>query len=77
MQKNHVGDSAAIVDGRIVAFGKNSLEAEKEAMKKGFNSEEVMMTYIMGDKTYAYSRRFREYVNNWLRSWLAKSAASL
>ena len=53
MQRKHIGESAAIVDGKIVAFGKNSIEAEKEAVKKGFNSEEVMTTYIMGNKTYA------------------------
>jgi hypothetical protein len=53
MQKKHAGESVAIVDGKIVAFGKDCLEAEKEAMKKGFKPEEIMTTYVMGDKYYA------------------------
>ncbi len=53
IQKKHTGETAAIVNGKIVAFAKNSLEAEKEAVKKGFKSEDVMTTYIMGEKSYA------------------------
>jgi len=53
MQKKHIGESVAIVNGQIVAFGRDSLEAEKKAEKKGFKSEEIMTTYIMGNKNYA------------------------
>lgn len=53
LQKKHQGESAAIVDGKIIAFGKNSLEAEKKAVAKGFRAEDVMTTYIMGKRVYA------------------------
>ena len=53
MQKKHIGESVAIVGGKIVAFGKDSMEAEVMAVKKGFKSEDVMSTYIMGAKCYA------------------------
>lgn len=53
LQKKHIGESVAIINGKIVAFGKDSLEAEKQALTKGFKAEEIMTTYIMGQKYYA------------------------
>lgn len=53
LQRKHTGESAAIVDGKIIAFGKNSYEAAQKAMKKGFDEEDIMTTYIMGTKHYA------------------------
>ena len=53
LQKAHTGESAAIIDGKIVAFGKDSLEAEKKAIVKGYKSEDIMTTYIMGTQYYA------------------------
>lgn len=53
LQKKHEGESAAIVDGKIVAFGKDSLEAERKALEKGFKPDQVMTTYIMGERFYA------------------------
>lgn len=53
LQKKHEGQSVAIVDGKMVAFGKDSLQAEKLAVAKGYKREKVMTTYIMGTRTYA------------------------
>ena len=53
LQKKHTGETAAIVEGEIVAFGKDSLEAEKRAMQKGFKQEDVMTAFIMGNRAYA------------------------
>ena len=53
IQKKHTGEAVAIVDGKIVAYGEDSYEAAKNAMKKGYKQEEIMTTYIMGTKVYA------------------------
>ncbi len=53
LQQAHSGEAVAIVKGEIVAFAADSYEAEKKALKKGFRSEEVMTTFIMGTKNYA------------------------
>lgn len=52
IQKEHTGESAAIVNGEFVAFGKNSYEAAQKAIKKGFPEEDIMTTHIMGKKYY-------------------------
>ncbi|MBU0981872.1 hypothetical protein KKC94_04240 [Patescibacteria group bacterium] len=52
MQKKHAGQSAAVVDGKIVAFGKDSLDAEKNAVKKGYLKSDVMTAFIMGAQNY-------------------------
>lgn len=51
-QKKLTGQTVAIVDGRIVASGKDAVDAEKKAMKKGYSDEDIMTTYIMGNKSY-------------------------
>ncbi|MBI4127224.1 hypothetical protein HY463_00780 [Candidatus Peregrinibacteria bacterium] len=53
IQKKHTGKTVAIVDGKIVAYGNNSVDAEKKAVNKGFDSDCIMTTYIMGRKNYA------------------------
>lgn len=53
LQEKHVGESAAIVDGKIVAFGKDSSEAEQKAIELGYKKEDIMTTFIMGRKIYA------------------------
>lgn len=53
LQDEHTGESAAIVGGKIVCYGKDSYEAAKNAITLGFQEEEVMTTYIMGKKNYA------------------------
>ncbi len=53
LQKKHEGQSVAIVDGKMVAFGKDSVQAEKLAIAKGYKREKVMTTYIMGTRAYA------------------------
>ena len=53
LQKEHTGETAAIVEGKIVAFGRDSLEAEKKAVQKGFRQEDVMTAFIMGNRAYA------------------------
>ncbi len=53
LQKKHAGKTVAIVNGKIVAYGNNSVQAEKNAVHKGFEPESVMTTYIMGRKNYA------------------------
>ena len=52
IEKKLTGQTVAIVDGKIVASGRDSVEAEKKAVKKGFLGEEIMTAYIMGKKTY-------------------------
>lgn len=52
-QQAHTGESAAIINGEIVAFGKDSMEAEQKAVKSGHCREDIMTTYIMGQKYYA------------------------
>ncbi len=53
LQREHTGETAAIVEGEIVAFGKDSIEAEERAIKKGFRKEDVMTAFIMGQRAYA------------------------
>jgi len=53
LQKKNTGKSAAIVNGKIVAFGKNSYVVAKKAEKMGFKRAEIMTTFIMGRKNYA------------------------
>lgn len=53
MQDRHTGKTAAIVDGKIVAFGEDSVDAESKAVELGYKKEDVMTTYIMGRKAYA------------------------
>lgn len=53
LQNEHIGESVAIVRGVIVAFGKDSYEAEKKAIQQGCKKEDIMTTYIMGQKYYA------------------------
>lgn len=43
----------AIVKGQIVAFGKDSYEAEQNAIEKGFKKVDIMTTFIMGKQYYA------------------------
>ncbi len=50
--KKLTGKTVAIVEGKIVASGKDSFEAEKKALKKGYLNEEIMTAYIMGNKKY-------------------------
>lgn len=52
IEKKLTGKTVAIVDGKIVASGKDSLEVEKKALKKGYPDEEIMTAYIMGKKNY-------------------------
>lgn len=52
LQKKYTGQSVAIVDGKIVASGRNSYEAEKNAVRKGYLGDEVMTTHIMSEKPY-------------------------
>ena len=53
LQDEHTGESVAIVLGEIIAFGKDSYEAEKKAIKSGYKKEDIMTTFIMGRKNYA------------------------
>lgn len=53
IQKAHIGESVAIVNGKFVAFGKNSNEAGKKALAKGYRKQEITLTYIMGTRVYA------------------------
>lgn len=53
LQKEHTGETAAIVEGKIIAFGKDSIEAEKKAVKKGFSPKDIMTAFIMGNRSYA------------------------
>ena len=53
IQSEHTGESAAIVDGQIVAFGKNSWEAEQSAITKGYRPQDIMTAFIMGKENYA------------------------
>jgi hypothetical protein len=53
IQKNHTGESAAIVDGQFVAFGKDSNEAGQKALDQGYTKDQIMITYIMGTRLYA------------------------
>jgi len=46
VQKKHGGESVAMVNGKIVAFGKNSLEADENAQALGYGSEDVIIAYI-------------------------------
>lgn len=48
-----MGKTVAIVNGKIVAYGSNSMDAEKKAANKGFETDSIMTTYIMGRKNYA------------------------
>jgi hypothetical protein len=50
IQKAHTGQSAAIVKGKFVAFGKDSNDAGKKALKKGFRKKDIMIAYIMDEK---------------------------
>ena len=52
VERKLTGQTVAIVDGKIVASGKDSVEAEKKALKKGYPDEEIMTAYIMGKKNY-------------------------
>lgn len=52
IQKKLTGQTVAIVDGKIVAHGKDSVDAEKKALKKGYPDEEIMTAYIMGKRNY-------------------------
>lgn len=44
----HDGETAAIVSGKIVVFAKDSIDAEKKALKMGFREEEIMVAVIKG-----------------------------
>lgn len=52
IQRKYAGKAVAIVDGKFVAFGSDSLDVEEKAVAKGYDREEVMTTYILGDKVY-------------------------
>ena len=52
LQKKHEGESVAIVNGKIVAFAKDSYKAEQKALIRGFDKSDIMTTYIMGKKQY-------------------------
>lgn len=53
IQTAHTGESAAIVDGEIIAFGENSWEAEQAAVAKGYQAKDITTAFIMGKKNYA------------------------
>jgi hypothetical protein len=53
LQAKHAGESVAIVNGKMVAFGKDSFAAEEKALEKGYKKEDVMTTLIMGRENYA------------------------
>ena len=53
LQDKHAGKSAAIVNGKIIAFGENSYDVALKAEKLGFKPEDIMTTFIMGRKNYA------------------------
>lgn len=53
LQKKHIGQSAAIVQGEIVAFGKNTADALIKGSELGYERKDIMIAYIMGDKNYA------------------------
>lgn len=52
LQKKHAGQSAAIVEGKCVAFAKDSQAAENKAVEMGYEPEKIMTTMIMGTKAY-------------------------
>jgi|CXWL01.1.fsa_nt_gi hypothetical protein len=51
--KKHAGESAAIVDGKIIAFAKDSYEVRQTAEKMGYKSEDIMTVFIMGPQPHA------------------------
>jgi hypothetical protein len=53
VQQKHTGESAAIVDGKFVAFGKNTTDVVVKAEKKGYRLENMTIAHIMGKKNYA------------------------
>lgn len=52
IQRKHAGRTVAIVDGRIIAHGKDTVEAAHNAEQQGFDLEEIMIAFIAGDKRY-------------------------
>ena len=53
LQLKHAGQSVAIVNGEMVAFGENSFDAEQRAIEQGYDKQDIMTTYIMGRDNYA------------------------
>ena len=53
LQSQHTGQSVAIVDGEIVAFAATSYEAEQQAIAQGYEKQDIMTTFIMGEENYA------------------------
>ena len=52
IQDKHTGESAAIVNGKFVAFGKDTADVIEKAEKKGYLLKDMMIAYIMGRKNY-------------------------
>jgi len=53
-EQQHAGESMAIVDGNIVAFGKDSCEATRKALIQGFSEEDIMIGTLLGPGHYVF-----------------------
>ena len=51
--EKHAGESAAIVDGKIVAYDENSFDVRNKAIEMGYKDEDIMTVFIMGPRPYA------------------------
>jgi Pyruvate/2-oxoacid:ferredoxin oxidoreductase gamma subunit len=44
----HKGETAAVIKGKIIAYGKDCIEANRKAIELGYKENEIWVVYIMG-----------------------------